>query len=137
MALLSLTAMAVRERRAGASGRYNAHMSEHQAAGFKTVTPDEVAAKLAAHEEIFLVDVREMRPFRARHIEGAIHLPAGDFADRYTRELDPEDEVILVCERGQTSEAAAKFLVAQGFTNVATVAGGMDAWTGPVVSRAG
>ena len=94
--------------------------------------PEEVAAKLAAGEEIFLVDIREPRPYHARHIPDAILLPAGDFADRFQRELDPADEVILICERGQNSEAAARFLISQGFTNVATMAGGMAFWTGPV-----
>ena len=94
--------------------------------------PEEVAAKLAAGEEIFLVDIREPRPYHARHIPDSILLPAGDFADRFQRELDPSDEVILICERGQNSEAAARFLLSQGFTNVATMAGGMAFWTGPV-----
>lgn len=102
---------------------------------FRTLSPDEVFAALRSEEEIFLVDVRESRPFHAGHIADAILLPAGDFADRYTRELDPDDAVIIVCERGDTSAAAAKFLVTQGFTNVATMAGGMRAWTGPTVER--
>ena len=102
---------------------------------YKTLTPVEVAEKLGrsgSGDEIFVVDVREPRPFRERHIPDAILLPAGEFADRYHRELDPEDEVILVCERGQNSEAAAHYLASLGFTNVATMTGGMSAWNGPV-----
>jgi rhodanese-related sulfurtransferase len=76
-----------------------------------------------------------MRPFRSGHIPEAIHLPAEDFADRFTRELSPDDPVILVCEKGANSEAAARFLVAQGFTDVATMAGGMLAWNGPLVVK--
>ncbi|MBC8104701.1 MAG: rhodanese-like domain-containing protein [Cytophagales bacterium] len=102
----------------------------------RTLTSDEVMAKLAAGEEIFIVDVREPRPFLARHIPDAIHLPADDFADRYTRELDADDAVILVCEHGRNSEAAVKFLLSQGFTNVASLQGGMNAWNGPTEGRA-
>jgi rhodanese-related sulfurtransferase len=101
--------------------------------GFLTLTPEEVAERIAANDELFLLDVREPRAYHAGHIADATLLPAGDFADRYMREIDPEDTVILVCERGQTSEAAAKFLVNQGFHDVATMAGGMLAWTGPLV----
>lgn len=103
--------------------------------GFQTLTPDEVGARLASGNEVFLIDVREGREYHAGHIADAILLPAGDFADRYERELEPDDSVILVCERGQTSEAAARFLVSQGFTDVSTMAGGMQAWTGPLVTK--
>jgi rhodanese-related sulfurtransferase len=102
---------------------------------YRTVTPDEVAAMLENGDEIFIVDVRDMRPFRAGHIPDAIHLPADDFADRFSRELSPDDTVILVCEKGATSGAAAEYLIAQGFTDVATMSGGMLAWTGPLVRK--
>ncbi len=105
-------------------------------ASYTTLSSDELAAKIAAKEEIFIVDVRDTRPFLARHIPDAIHLPADDFVDRYTRELDAEDEVILICEQGRNSEAAAKFLMSQGFTNVSSLEGGMTAWTGPVEGNA-
>ena len=103
--------------------------------GFRTQTPEEIQARLNSGEEVFILDTRDPRQFHAGHLPEAILLPAEDFADRYTREVDPEDPVILVCEKGQTSEAAARFLVSQGFTEVATMAGGMRAWTGPLVSR--
>lgn len=101
-----------------------------------TLTSDELAAKIAAGEEVFIVDVRDPRPFLARHIPDSIHLPADDFVDRYTRELDAEDEVILICEHGRNSEAATRFLMNQGFINVASLAGGIAAWTGPVEGNA-
>jgi rhodanese-related sulfurtransferase len=111
-------------------------MSQTITASYRTLTSQELAAKLAAKEEVFIVDVRDPRPFLARHIPDSIHLPADDFADRYTRELDADDEVILICEYGKNSEAAAKFLMSQGFTNVASLEGGLAAWTGPVEGRA-
>lgn len=111
-------------------------MSQVTTASYRTLTSEELAAKIAAKEEIFIVDVRDTRPFLARHIPDSIHLPADDFADRYTRELDADDEVILICEHGRNSEAAAKFLMSQGFTNVSSLAGGLVAWTGPVEGSA-
>ena len=104
--------------------------------GYKNLDPDEVREKLERGDEVFLVDVREPRQFHKGHIPDAILLPAADFAERYDREIDPEDEVILVCERGETSAAAAKYLVLQGFSNVATMAGGMAAWDGPLTGIA-
>ena len=101
--------------------------------GYKTFSPDDLASRLTSGEEVFLLDVREPRQFHAGHIPDAISLPADDFADRYEREINPDDPVVIVCERGQTSVAAAKFLVSLGFTDVATMDGGMKAWIGPLV----
>jgi len=71
--------------------------SNSTATGYRSLSPAEVAAALERGDEVFVVDVREPRPYHAGHIPGAILLPAGDFADRYTREIDPDDAVILVC----------------------------------------
>ena len=102
---------------------------------YKTITPAEVAAKVAERTDVFLVDLRDGRDFARGHIPEAISLPADVFADRYAREIDADDGVILVCERGLTSEAAAKFLASQGFSDVATMAGGMTAYAGPLQTR--
>lgn len=117
--------------REGLAG-YNPRMDETTTPAYKTITPEEVAQKLARREDVYVVDVRTPREYRARHLPDAILLPTDEFADRYARELDPEDEVILVCERGLSSEAAARYLASQGFTNVATMAGGMLRYDGPV-----
>jgi thiosulfate sulfurtransferase len=97
----------------------------------RQVTSEQLQEMLVRDDEIFIVDVRDPRQYHAGHIPDAILLPADDFADRYERELSPDDPVVLVCEKGLTSEAAARFLHAQGFTDVATLVGGMNAWTGP------
>jgi rhodanese-related sulfurtransferase len=102
---------------------------------YQTVTPAEVAARVARRDDVFVVDLREPRQFHQGHIPEAIPLPADEFADRFSRELDPDDEVIVVCERGLTSREAAKFLASQGFANVATMEGGMAAYDGPLERR--
>ena len=103
--------------------------------GYTILDPATVAAKAAARSDVFIIDLREARDWARGHVPEAVSLPADVFADRYAREIDANDEVILVCERGLTSEAAAKFLAAQGFFHVATMAGGMNAYTGPLQTR--
>lgn len=107
------------------------------AAGYQTITPEALAQMVSAGTDAFIVDLREPKDFAAGHIPEAIALPADVFADRYARELDPDDFVILVCERGRTSEAAAKFLASQGFSDVSTMAGGMSAYDGPIEGSGG
>ncbi len=105
------------------------------AADYKILSPETVAAKAAAREDVFILDLRDGRDWARGHIPEAVSLPADVFAERHPREVDPDDEIILVCERGLTSEAAAKFLASQGFSDVATMAGGMNAYDGPLQTR--
>lgn len=99
----------------------------------KQLTPDEVQAKLERGEEIFVVDVRTPREYQQRHIPDAILLPTDEFADRFRRDLNEDDEIVVVCEHGVRSAAAAGFLISQGFENVSDMVGGMSRYAGPTV----
>lgn len=44
-------------------------------------------------------------------------------------ELDANLPVACLCHHGARSQRVASFLVAQGFTQVANIAGGIDAWS--------
>ena len=103
--------------------------------GYRTLSPREVSDLLESGAEIFLLDIRPPRQFHAGHLPDAISLPAEDFAERYEREVNTDDPVILICEKGLNSIAAARFLVSQGFTDVATMEGGMAAWQEVIGSR--
>jgi rhodanese-related sulfurtransferase len=81
-----------------------------------------------------IVDVREPELFAKGHIPGAINLPWPDAKSRAPAELDPASDIVLVCHGGPMGDELAEILVQQGFTRVRNVAGGMNGWTGPVVS---
>jgi rhodanese-related sulfurtransferase len=74
-----------------------------------------------------LVDVREPWEWAMGHLDGALHIPMGALPSRLN-ELSPEDELVIYCHTGQRSWHAAAFLQAQGYTHVASLAGGIDAW---------
>lgn len=98
----------------------------------RTLSPEEVQERCAAHPEIVLLDVREPDEWEIHHIPGAILMPMRTLTTRLS-ELDPEKETIVICEHGVRSQSVAQFLVAQAqFRNVGNMAGGMSAWTGPV-----
>jgi rhodanese-related sulfurtransferase len=66
------------------------------------------------------------------HIPGALLIPMPTLPNRLA-ELDPQREIIVVCEHGTRSQSVAHYLVTQaGFADVANLEGGMSAWTGPV-----
>lgn len=99
---------------------------------YREISCAEVQAKLVSISPPCLVDVRQGWEYVRYHIPGALLLPTDEFAARFEAELDPADEIICVCEHGVRSEGAARFLAAQGYTNVATMPGGMAEYDGPV-----
>jgi len=74
-----------------------------------------------------LVDVRERHEFAAIRAPGAVLYPTSSFLLR--REELPRDRPIhVVCQSGSRSAVVTAFLLRNGWTDVSSVAGGMDAW---------
>ncbi len=90
-----------------------------------------------------MVDLRDVREVKAEgKIPGSYHAPRGmlefwvDPDSPYHREaLSSADRLVLYCNLGWRSALAAKSLQDMGFTNVAHISGGLEAWKdegGPV-----
>jgi rhodanese-related sulfurtransferase len=73
------------------------------------------------------LDVRELYEFQAGHVEGSTHIPLLDLPERFG-ELDRERLTIVVCQIGQRSELAARFLRDQGY-DAHNLEGGMARWS--------
>ena len=82
------------------------------------------------HENLDLIDVREVHEFQAGHVPGAKNLPLSTLEQGY-KELKPDHECHVICQGGVRSASACQFLSAQGLT-VTNVEGGMNAWPGQV-----
>lgn len=90
-----------------------------------------------AHD-VQIVDVRYPNEWDAGHIDGAVHLPVDDLAERAGK-MDPGRPVITVCRTGDRSTAAAETLRTDGFV-AESLDGGMEAWARdglPIVSGEG
>ena len=74
-----------------------------------------------------VLDVREDWEFRRGHVPPALHIPLGQLGQRFG-ELPPGERVLVICQSGSRSLAAADFLLAQGFEGSASVKGGTSAW---------
>lgn len=101
-------------------------------AGYVHVSAGIVAKKISRGENVLLVDVRAHWEFADHRMPGALHLPLDSFPDRVS-ELNRDAAIILICEHGVRSESAARYLAAVGFTDVATMDGGMAAYEGAVI----
>lgn len=73
------------------------------------------------------VDIRDERSFSAGHIPGAQRLTDANLQE-FLADLDDDQEVVVVCYHGNSSQGAAQYLVNQGIASVASLDGGMTAW---------
>ncbi len=90
---------------------------------------DAVHGALESGEDITVVDVREPDEFEAGHLPGAKPLPRGLLEYKAADELPDKDARIVVhCARGGRGSLAAKSLQEMGYTNVANMDGGVNAW---------
>ena len=101
----------------------------------QNLSVDQVANELAQGDAV-LIDLREPGE-RAQNgvIPGAISAPRGmlefyaDTTSAYHRpEFNPNGRVILHCASGGRSALAADMLQQMGYTNVAHLDGGLNAW---------
>ena len=74
-----------------------------------------------------LLDVREGWELKICALPGAVHIPMGQVPER-TAELDPEQELVVVCHHGVRSLRVAHFLASRGFSKLYNLQGGVDAW---------
>jgi rhodanese-related sulfurtransferase len=95
----------------------------------KTITVEELKARLDAGEQLNLVDVREPNEHNEFNIGGVLH-PLGNIVAMNTEAIDglKDKEVIFYCRSGNRSGQACMFAETMGFNNVVNVVGGMLAW---------
>ena len=95
----------------------------------RETTVSEVADRLQRGDKFHFVDVREDDEWRAGHARGAMHLGKGVIErDIETKIPDKDEEIILYCGGGYRSALAAEALQKMGYTNVASMDGGMRGW---------
>ena len=77
--------------------------------------------------DLVLVDVREPLEADIARIEGARLIPLRELPGRLA-ELPTHAEIVTHCHHGQRSMQAREILKGAGFSNVRSLAGGIDAW---------
>lgn len=89
--------------------------------------PREVAEMLAGENAPRLLDVREQAEWDLVHLESG-QLVTQQLIDEILAGWDKELPIVCYCHHGVRSMQAARFLRQQGFNNVRSMAGGIDAW---------
>ena len=96
--------------------------------GVPDIGPQELKRRLDAGERLTVLDVREPWEIKLASLPGTLNIPLNEVPARFG-ELDPHAALVIMCHGGGRSRRAAEFLSARGFTNVANLAGGIDAWS--------
>ncbi|MEA5605947.1 rhodanese-like domain-containing protein [Nostoc sp. UHCC 0252] len=97
------------------------------------ISVEELAQRLSSGDgSIQLVDVREPEELAIASIEGFVNLPLSQFTewgDEVPTLFNPQAETLVLCHHGIRSAQMCQWLIAQGFTNVQNISGGIDAYS--------
>ena len=90
----------------------------------------DVKAKLDAGEPVLLLDVRQPEEYAICRLPGSQLIPLNELAVR-TSEIDPPagTTIVVYCHHGVRSLHATHFLQVNGFENVVSMHGGIEAWS--------
>jgi len=94
-----------------------------------SISQAELADRIGTRSAPLIIDVRTQAEFQSGHIPGAVNIPY-DELPRRLGELGSqgEREVVVYCERGGRSKAAASTLRGAGFSTVLHLEGDMSGW---------
>jgi rhodanese-related sulfurtransferase len=95
------------------------------------ITPEDLARRLAAGEELVLLDVREPRELTICRIEGSTAIPMSELSVRHV-ELDPDLPTVCICHHGIRSAHVAAALARLDFAELYNLTGGIDRWAAEV-----
>ncbi len=96
----------------------------------KHFTPQELQDYLSGldpAEHPLLLDVREPWEYQICQIPGSQLIPMRQIPDQ-ANVLNPEQEIVVICHRGNRSRQVGYFLEQYGFDRLINLAGGVQAW---------
>jgi molybdopterin/thiamine biosynthesis adenylyltransferase/rhodanese-related sulfurtransferase len=91
------------------------------------VTAADLAARIAAGEDLYILDVRQPEEEVEGTIPGAHLIPLATLPGRLD-ELPADREIVVHCRSGGRSGRAVKLLREAGYSRAVNVAGGINAW---------
>jgi phage shock protein E len=87
----------------------------------------QTVATIKDREDVVVFDVREQWEYDEGHIPGVTLIPMNEVPNRLA-EIPTDKTVIVTCRSGNRSSQITNYLLANGYTNVHNMAGGILAW---------
>jgi rhodanese-related sulfurtransferase len=95
------------------------------------ITPKALKARLDAGEIIPIIDIRESWELQQSRLDEAIHIPMNDIPDSLDQ-IPTDKPVVIMCHLGQRSAMVVDWMIGQGYDNLYSLEGGIDAWADEV-----
>jgi hydroxyacylglutathione hydrolase len=99
------------------------------------VTAAMVAEEMASPDSPLMLDVRNVREWETRHIDGSVNVPLNQLQERIA-EIPRNRRITAHCAGGYRSSIAASILHQHGITHLVEMAGGLAAWDAASLSLA-
>ena len=93
---------------------------------FTRITVQEARDKIDG-SDVQIIDVRTPGEYAGGHVPNSINIPHMSIIARKS-ELEPDKDLVFICQLGQRSALACEFAAAAGFKDLYNVEGGTDAW---------
>ena len=93
---------------------------------FTRITVQEAKDKIDG-SGVQIIDVRTPGEYAGGHVPNSINIPHMSIIARKS-ELEPDKDLVFICQLGQRSALACEFAAAAGFKDLFNVEGGTDAW---------
>ncbi len=85
------------------------------------------AKKQLDEKSAWFVDIRDPGSYHQAHIPGAIHLSDANVQE-FLQNTAKDQAMVVYCYHGNSSLGATAFLIDNGFSHVASMSGGFEAW---------
>lgn len=97
-----------------------------------TMTPQELKAKMDAHESLTLVDLRPAHDYQEKHIPGAMNVEAGaNFLAAFSAAVPDKATIVVLyndLKENTADKDSASALEAAGYTSVSILPDGLMGW---------
>lgn len=94
----------------------------------KEVTPEQVMEAQQRGEEVVLLDCRDLPEVNLGRIASAVHISRGNIETKIEAIVPRDAQVVVYCASGNRSAFVADTMQQMGYTNVASMAGGIRRW---------
>lgn len=98
-----------------------------------SIRPADLAERLRTGQPTILVDVRQPWEHELAKLPESILIPLAELPERVGEIDAPKDALVVAyCHHGVRSLSGAAILLRHGFRHVASLAGGIEAWSAEV-----
>lgn len=91
------------------------------------MAPLQLKSYLGQATSPLLLDVREPWEFDICSIDNSILIPMGQIPTKL-EQLNPQQEIVVICHHGIRSAQVCHYLEHQGFDQLINLSGGVEAW---------